>query len=139
MKFVLIAIVLIAVAVLLILRNKPDKPKTQMVSPQDLSYSQLDITENFGDNLSLKPDDWIETSPLNMSMDNPESVGLPPKDADTQTVYEVAVRMSEIREQIPIPSDGVYCPICHIANIEINKLHTPCPRCGRNLLKFGWD
>ena len=51
----------------------------------------------------------------------------------------VASKLSQVRESIPIPNDGVYCPICHIANIELAKLRTPCPKCGRALLKFGWD
>ena len=51
----------------------------------------------------------------------------------------VASKLSQVRESIPIPNDGVYCPICHIANIELPKLRTPCPKYGRALLKFGWD
>jgi hypothetical protein len=37
-----------------------------------------------------------------------------------------------------IPSAGVYCPVCHIANVDLGRLRTPCPQCGRPLLKFGW-
>lgn len=37
----------------------------QFVSPQELLFSQTDITERFGDHLSLGPDAWIETVPLN--------------------------------------------------------------------------
>ena len=115
------------------------KPKetTQTMPPGKISYSQLDITESFGDNLRLEPDDWIETIPLNKT--TPNGRGLPPVDAIDETVYEFASRLSQLRESIPIPNDGVYCPICHIANIDLAKLRTPCPRCGRALLKFGWD
>jgi hypothetical protein len=102
-------------------------------------YSQLDITENFGDNFKLKPEEWINTTPINATLDNPESMGLPSKNANQNEIYEIAVRLSQLREQIYVPDDGVYCPICHIANIDINKLHTPCPKCTRQLLKFGWD
>lgn len=109
------------------------------VNPQEISYSQLDITENFGDNLKLNSDDWIKTSPLNAMSDDPESSGLPPLNANENTVYENAKKLSSLREQMEIPSDGVYCPVCHIANIDIEKLHSPCPMCNRQLLKFGWD
>jgi hypothetical protein len=70
---------------------------------------------------------------------NGEANGLPPADATDEEVYAVAARMSQIRESIPIANDGVYCPICHIANVQLAKLPTPCPKCGRPLLKFGWD
>jgi hypothetical protein len=104
-----------------------------------ISYSQLDITEGFGDNLSLAADDWISTSPLNSSVPDPQSVGLPPVGASDDEVYRIAERLSRIRESVPIPNDGVYCPICHIANVQLKRLRTPCPKCGRELLKFGWD
>src|SRR5262249_34254239 len=106
---------------------------------QQFSYSQVDITEGFGDAERLGPDDWISTSPLNSGMEDPASMGLPPLGADSSEVYRVASKLSALRESIPIPGDGVYCPICHIANIDLGKLRTPCPQCGRELLKFGWD
>ena len=102
-------------------------------------YSQLDITERFDDNLNLGPEDWINTSPLNLNNPNPEASGLPPKNASPEKVYEIATSLSTLREQVSISNDGVYCPVCHIANIQLIKLHTPCPKCGRKLLKFGWD
>jgi hypothetical protein len=117
--------------------NKKSKAKVQTLPPSEISFSQLDITETFGDNARLKPDDWVSTSPLNKM--SPNGKGLPPVDADAEMVYEFASRLSKLRESIPIPNDGVYCPICHIANIQLSKLHTPCPKCGRALLKFGWD
>lgn len=107
------------------------------MSPDDISYSQLDITENFDDHLRLKPDDWIQTIPLNQSV--PSGKGLPSTTARAVEIYEVADRMSKIRESISIPNDGVYCPVCHIANTQLTKLRTPCPKCGGELLKFGWD
>ena len=33
------------------------KPVTQAMPPSQISYSQLDITESFGDNEKLKPED----------------------------------------------------------------------------------
>jgi len=41
--------------------------KTTMTTlpPGEISYSQLDITERFDDHLHLKPEDWIQTVPLN--------------------------------------------------------------------------
>lgn len=106
---------------------------------EPISYSQVDITEAFDDNERLGPDEWITTVPLNASTQNPESMGLPPAGAGADEVYRVASRLSALRESIPIPSDGVYCPVCHIANVDLGKLRTPCPQCGRGLLKFGWD
>jgi len=106
---------------------------------EPISFSQLDITEGFNDNERLGPDDWISTTPLNATIREPESMGLPPVGADADEVYRVGAKLSALRESIPIPSDGVYCPVCHIANVELGKLHTPCPQCSRPLLKFGWD
>ena len=104
-----------------------------------ISFSQTDITEAFGDNERLGPDEWIATVPLNATTKNPESAGLPRAGAGADEIYRVAAKLSELRESIPIPNDGVYCPVCHIANVNLGKLRTPCPRCGRGLLKFGWD
>lgn len=105
----------------------------------NFTYSQIDITENFGDNLNLKSDEWIKTIPINTQINNPESMGLPPVGSSIEKVYDIASRLSTLRDQINNPEDGVYCPICHIANIELNKLQSPCPQCGRKLLKFGWN
>lgn len=112
--------------------------KIEMVDPNTLSFSQLDITERFDDHLTLGPDDWIETTPLNAGLADAAASGLPEVDADCDEVYRIASDMSDVRESIPIPDHGVYCPICHIANIDLGKLRTPCPQCGRGLLKFGW-
>ena len=112
--------------------------KVVRMDPKDISYSQLDITDRFNDNIGRGVDEWITTSPMNAGIEDPESVGLPSCDADSEEVYRVASAMSEFRESIPIPDDGVYCPICHIANVDLGKLRTPCPQCGRGLLKFGW-
>jgi hypothetical protein len=112
--------------------------KIETMDPQALAFSQLDITERFDDEKRLGLDDWIDTTPLNRRVPNPVSSGLPSVDADCDEVYRVASTMSELRESIPIDGDGVYCPICHIANVDIKKLRTPCPKCGRELLKFGW-
>jgi hypothetical protein len=111
----------------------------ESLPPQQISVSQVDITERFGDHLSLGADDWIETTPLNASIPNPQAQGLPPLGASEDEVHRVAARLSEIRESIGIPNDGVYCPVCHIANVTLSGLRTPCPRCGRPLLRFGWD
>ena len=113
------------------------KATTQMMPPGEISYSQLDITERFDDHLHLKAEDWISTVPLNKSL--PNGQGLPPADASADEVYRAAEKLSQFRESISIPSDGVYCPVCHFANIQLGKLRTPCPKCGRPLLKFGWD
>jgi hypothetical protein len=113
--------------------------KKQKAPVEAMSYSQVDITETFGDDQRLGSDEWIATTPLNASTKNPESMGLPPKGADADEVYRVASKLSELRESIRIPNDGVYCPVCHIANVDLGRLRKPCPKCGRALLKFGWD
>lgn len=117
----------------------PFKRKKPNADLERIMYSQVDITESFGDNERLTPEEWISTNPLNASTDDPESMGLPPRGANPGEVYRIASELSAPRESIPIPTDGVYCPICHIANIDLGKLRTPCPQCGRALLKFGWD
>src|SRR5437588_8871644 len=112
---------------------------TSKTAPAEaMSYSQLDITERFEDNLGLTTGDWISTVPLNEMTSNVQAMGLPSVHASEEEVYEIASELSHLRESIPIPNDGVYCPICHIANIDLAKLRSPCPRCGRALLKFGW-
>ena len=107
------------------------------------SYSQVDITNGFDDNLRLGPEDWIETLPLNQRLEdsgkNPQEWGLSAVGVGEDEVYEVAARLSSLRERMPFPDEGVYCPICHIANTQIARLRTPCPRCGRPLLQFGWN
>jgi hypothetical protein len=113
--------------------------KREKTEAQAMSFSQVDITERFDDDQRLRPDDWIPTSPLNATIDDPEAMGLPPKRAVDEEVYRIASHLSELRESIPIPNDGVYCPVCHIANVDLRKLRMPCPKCGRELLKFGWD
>lgn len=112
--------------------------KIEKLATEDILFTQLDITERFDDHQRLAKDDWISTTPMNATIPNPESSGLPSPDADAEEVYRVASEMSAIRESLLIPDDGVYCPICHIANTDLGKLRTPCPKCGRELLKFGW-
>ena len=105
----------------------------------DLGFSQVDTTERFGDNLSLGRDDWITTSPLNSEIPHPERMGLPSLGASDDEVYATASRLSGVRDLVQLPDDGVYCPVCHIANTDLARLGTPCPKCGRQLLRFGWD
>ncbi len=114
--------------------KKKEKPEEE-----NWSYSQVDTTERFDDNQGLGLDDWIATIPLNSITKNPESMGLPALGVTEDEGYLIASKLSTMREAIPIPNDGVYCPICHIANIDLGKLRTPCPKCKRELLKFGWD
>ena len=113
--------------------------KIEKIAAESISYSQLDITDRFGDNEGLGAEDWISTTPLSATTENPDAVGLPSPSASAEEVFRVALRLSVLRESIPISNDGVYCPICHIANVDLGKLRKPCPRCGRELLKFGWD
>ena len=117
----------------------PFKKKLRQGFDGPISFSQLDVTEAFGDDQHLGPDEWIATTALHSTIDDPQSMGLPPIDADPDEVYRIASKLSAIRESISIPNDGVYCPICHIANIDLGRLRKPCPKCGRELLNFGWD
>jgi len=114
------------------------KPAPEHVPTEMISFSQVDTTEGYADNEALQENDWIATTPLNAQMPDGESMGLPPQRASDDAVYAIADRLSELRESLPMPGDGVYCPICHIANINLARLRTPCPKCGRALLKFGW-
>ena len=115
------------------------EPKATTVDPREMKFSQLDSTERFDDRERLKPDDWLQTAALNLSIPPTEANGLPPKDALPDVVHAVAAKLSAIREQFTGLGDGVYCPVCHIANVDPKKLHTPCPKCSRKLLSFGWD
>lgn len=112
---------------------------TKLAPGEVIQFSQVDVTERHDDDTHLGPEDWIATSPLNRIMPDPVPMGLPEPDADAETVYRIAQRMSRFREAIGIPQDGVYCPLCHIANTQRRRLGTACPRCGRPLLAFGWD
>ncbi len=118
-------------------KNKEPQPIKGVFADSKISYSQVDITEDLQDQVTLGPEDWIKTIPVQVS--NPEEVGLPPKDADSDVRYKLAAALSKMREGLPLLTDGVYCPVCHIANVSLSKLHTPCPQCGRALLQFGWD
>ncbi len=106
------------------------------------SYTQVDTTERFGDDEGLDPNDWIDTIPLNQmlqkSVPDPTQWGLPALGASDDEAYAIASRLSVFRESAHLPNEGVYCPICHIANTQIARLHTSCPRCERPLLQFGW-
>jgi hypothetical protein len=112
--------------------------KIEKIPADAISYSQLDITERLYDDQNLGKDEWISTTPINSRIKKPGDSGLPSLDADSEEVYQAASKLSDLRESISIPGDGVYCPICHIANIDLKKLRTPCPKCGRKLLRFGW-
>jgi len=59
--------------------------------------------------------------------------------AGFEKVYEIGMQLSFLREQISNLPDGVYCPICHIANTSANKLHTPCPECRKKVIKIWLD
>jgi len=108
---------------------------------KNYKFSQLDITERFDDHANLKSEDWVITSPLIFTIDPVEGtkMGLVSPEAPADEIYQRAVNMSRIRNSMDNKEDGVYCPICHKANVDLKKLNTPCPTCGRSLLRFGWD
>jgi len=113
--------------------------KKDIKTTNSFTYTQVDITENFGDNQRLSSEEWIQTIPINSSIHNPEFSGLPPVNSSPERVYEIATKLSELRGQINNSTDGVYCPVCHIANVDLSKLNSPCHKCNRYLLRFGWN
>lgn len=119
--------------------KRRSKPRAESISDAPISFSQVDLTERFDDDRALRPDEWIATTPLNAGIPEPESMGLPKVGAADDEVYAIAARPSKAREVFQLARDGVYCPVCHIANTDRKRLHSPCPKCGRNLLLFGWD
>jgi hypothetical protein len=53
------------------------------------SYSQVETDAYFGSDEGLKPDEWVETFPLNRQLQqwlDPTEWGLPPLDASTEEV-----------------------------------------------------
>lgn len=114
-----------------------------VLDPRELWFTQTDVTKSSVNNLSLGPNDWIQTTPINASVpEERRPRGLPPLDATEDQIYRIADRGSRLRESIrrsdPLSGEGVYCPICHIANTQLSLLRKPCPRCGRELLLFDW-
>lgn len=135
----LILIVLFVAIVVIAWLKFAARPKVAKVDPKELRFSQLDITEQFGDRNRLTKEEWAVTVALNSKMPDPVARGLPSHTAAPDEVYAAAEKLSAIRERFVGLGDGVYCPVCHIANVDPAKLHTPCPKCGRKLLRFGWD
>ncbi|MEQ1643384.1 MAG: hypothetical protein ABL959_08095 [Pyrinomonadaceae bacterium] len=115
------------------------KEKVEIVDPSTLSYTQVDITREFDQNLSLTNEDWVDTMPINEFLGNDNNGNIPALGAIDHEIYRVALSLSEIREEFHVPGDGVYCPICHLANTDITKLGEACPKCERPLLAFGWN
>lgn len=115
------------------------KANVELLDPKSLRFTQVDVTERFGDNLSLSENDWIETFPINSFGADVNLDGLPPPDANEEDIHCIASKLSEIRESFNLTNDGVYCPVCHMANIDYGKLRTPCPKCKRPLLAFDWN
>jgi len=102
-------------------------------------YGQLDVIEPERD-VKMTSSDWVQTVPIIVNDDYRETLGYAHKDDSPEEVYERAMMLSMVRNQhIKDDSDGVYCPLCHIANIELSKQGDPCPQCERPLLRFGWN
>lgn len=112
--------------------------RVEQVDPKEIGFTQLDITETIGAPPGLGADDWIETTPINAQPGAEGMRGLPPLTAGEDEVHAAAVKLSAIREEVGVEGDGVYCPVCHIANVDYSWLREPCPRCRRPLLAFGW-
>ena len=73
--------------------------KVEKIAAEALTCSQVDITERFDDNRRLGKDEWISTTPLNLTITNPESAGLPSPDADSEEVYRIASKLSALRDR----------------------------------------
>jgi len=124
-------------------RAAMERTEQTVLDPRELWFAQTDVTKSSGNNPSLGPSDWIETTPINASVpEERRPRGLPPLDATEDQIYQIADRGSRLRESMrrtdQLSGDGVYCPICHIANTQLSLLRKPCPRCGRELLLFDW-
>lgn len=115
------------------------KEKIEYLDPSTLNYTQVDITEYFGQNLSLSPEEWVPTIPMNERLGHDNNGNLPALGSSDHEIYRIASDLSEIREQFHVADDGVYCPVCHIANVDIAQLGKECPKCSRPLLAFGWS
>ena len=81
-------------------RKQPATPEVPL--PAKLSYSQVDVTERFGDNIGLQPDTWVATVPLNSHSSAPEEMGLPPRGASEDDVFGIASALSRVRESSAI-------------------------------------
>ncbi len=115
------------------------KSEFELSANSVVSYTQTDYMPLLSGSDGLSPDQWVSVHPCNEDDALPESKGLPSLTASDGEVYGVASKLSQIRSSFGVPIDGVYCPVCHIANIQKEKLGEPCPQCGRGLLCFGWD
>src|SRR6185503_14381510 len=123
---IMLAVVFVAIVTLAYWKFAT-KPKVTKVDPKEIRFSQLDITERFGDQKRLAKEEWIATIALNSKMPDPVARGLPSRSATPEEVYATAARLSAMRERFVGSGDGVYCPVCHIANVDHAKLHAPCP------------
>jgi hypothetical protein len=65
------------------------KENIEQVDPATLNYTQVDITENFDDDLSFTDDDWIKTMHLNNFLGNDNQGNLPALGASTPGVWLV--------------------------------------------------
>jgi len=83
--------------------TKKKQPVTPTGNPQQILFSQLDTTPQFGDNTSLTVNDWIRTTALNTLVEKPETMGLPPAGTGEEATYNVADRLSRLRELMNIP------------------------------------
>ena len=112
--------------------------RTRITDKTDDSADSFGVDQSHSDSEGLDAGEWFELTPLNEMMDNPESMGLPAPGSSEDDIYRIASDLSSIRESFPIPEDGygVYCPVCGIGNKDLQKLRTPCPTCGRKLLRF---
>lgn len=116
-------------------------PFSRKTKNSEIRCSQADVAANFDDILTAEPTDWIKTVPINLFAKYLSPAGLPKQGASEEEIYSIAANLSSMRDgfaKLPgrIDADGVYCPVCHIANTQLDKLRTPCPSCGRALLRF---
>ena len=115
------------------------RKKVDLVPTEEFLFTVVDIVETVSEGSGFGKDDWVATTPIIKVLGVDHKKGLPSSDVPDGEIYAIAVGLSEIREEFQIATDGVYCPICHIANIDRQRLRTPCPKCGRELLLFDWN
>ena len=82
--------------------------RVELVDPEEIGFTKLDITEEIGRPTELSRDDWIKTDPINSHAGAEGARGLLSAIAYDAAVYGAAVKLSGIREDIGVEGDGVY-------------------------------
>lgn len=119
--------------------QKPEKTHL----PEGLT--QLDMPRDVTEQLRIQSEDWVPCVPIRGKNTAYIYDQLPTTDLTDEETYTLAKQLSDVWNERISKSDhplqkigGVYCPVCHIASIDLDKLGLPCPKCKRELLRFNW-